>query len=88
MPPELAALCHHAGVTTAPDCCKKERPAPARRAPDSVAAPDVASTPPARPVAELAAEASNSVEGGAIDFARAAVFHDLGLYTLHAVFRI
>jgi len=87
MSPELAALCHHAGAT-APDCCKKERSAPSRRAPESAAAPELSSTPATRTVAELAAGASNDVTGGARELARAAVCHELGLYTLHSVFRI
>jgi hypothetical protein len=87
MTPELAALCHKAGVT-APDCCQKERPAPQRRAPESVAAPELASTPAARPVADLAAEALIVAGSESIDFTRTSVFHDLGLFTLHAVFRI
>jgi len=87
MPPELAALCHHEGVT-APDCCKKERPAPTRRAPETTAAPECASTPAARPIAELAVEAFESprLEGIVLD--RAAARHELGLFTLNAVFRI
>ena len=87
MPPELAALCHHAGAT-APDCCKKERPAPSRRAPEAAAALELASTPATRPVAELAAEALSLATSESIDLTRAAVVHDLGLYTLHSVFRI
>jgi hypothetical protein len=87
MSPALAALCHRAGASV-PDCCKKERQAPSRRAPETVAAPELASTPAARPVAGFAAEALIAAQPGAIDFTRAAVFHDLGLFTLHAVFRI
>ena len=73
---------------TAPSCCQKERQAPERRAPDTVAAPELASTPATRPVAELAAEALIASYGGAFAFSRAAVFHDVGLFTLHSVFRI
>ena len=87
MSPELAALCHRVGATV-PDCCQKERPAPTRRAPESAAAPENASTPAARPVAELAAEALHVAPSDAFHFTRAAVFHDLGLYTLNASFRI
>ena len=87
MSPELAALCHKAGATV-PDCCKKERPAPSRRAPETVAAPELESTPAARPVAGLAAEALIVAHANAIGFMRSSVFHDLGLFTLHAVFRI
>jgi hypothetical protein len=87
MSPELAALCHRAGATV-PDCCKKERQAPSRRAPETVAAPELESTPPARPVAEFTAEALIVSNASAIDFTRTGVFHDLGLFTLHAVFRI
>jgi hypothetical protein len=53
-----------------------------------VAAPELASTPAARPVAELAAEALIVASSEALGFSRAAVFHDVGLFTLHAVFRI
>ncbi len=87
MPPELAALCHTPEVT-APDCCETERPAPTRRAPDTLAAPEIASVPATRPVAELAAEALIVAEGEALGFTRVGVFHDVGLFTLHSVFRI
>ena len=87
MSPELAALCHKSGVT-APNCCQKERRAPERRAPDPVAAPEIASTPATRPVAELAAEALIAARSEALAFSRTAVFHDVGLFTLHSVVRI
>jgi hypothetical protein len=73
---------------TAPDCCEKERPAPRRTAPESLAAPEFASAPAARPVAGLAAEALTLARPEAIDRARAGLLHDLGLFTLHSVFRI
>lgn len=87
MPPELAALCHKSRVKP-PDCCEKERPAPQRRAPESSPAPELAATPAIRPVAGFAAEALIGSGSEAIGFTRASVFHDLGLFTLHATFRI
>lgn len=87
MPPELAALCHKAKMR-APDCCEKERPAPQRRAPETSAAPELVSIPATRSVAELAAEALFAGEGEASAFSRTAALHELGLFTLHAVFRI
>jgi hypothetical protein len=87
MSPAAAALCHHPGAIV-PDCCQKERTAPTRRAPEPAASPENASTPATRPVAELAAEALLTHPKPAFDFTRVAVFHDLGLFTLHSVFRI
>lgn len=87
MPPELAALCHKAKMR-APDCCEKERPAPQRRAPETSAAPELVSIPATRSVAELAAEAFSDSGREALDFSRTAELHELGLFTLHAVFRI
>jgi hypothetical protein len=53
-----------------------------------VAAPEIASTAATRPVAELAAEALTAARREALAFSRVAVFHEVGLFTLHSVFRI
>jgi hypothetical protein len=85
MPPELAALCHQAGAAMAPDCCKNERPAPERRA-----ASELAPAPQGAPVAhaELPSAPAAAAVLAAASFSRGASFHALGLFTLHAVFRI
>jgi hypothetical protein len=85
MPPELAALCHQAG-TMAPDCCQHERQTPERRAANEVAAPALVAVVAATPVAVVAAAAAPLAPH--VEFSRDASFHALGLFTLHAVFRI
>lgn len=85
MPPELAALCHQAG-TMAPDCCQDERPSPERPAASQLSAPaQPAETPTLLDAASSACEALGVAHA---DFSRDASFHELGLFTLHAVFRI
>lgn len=85
MPPELAALCHQA-ETMAPDCCQQDRPSPERRAANELAAPALLAASAATPLALAGAPAQAAVPGAA--FSRDASFHELGLFTLHAVFRI
>lgn len=86
MPPELAALCHQAGAM-APDCCQHER-----QTPDRSAASERLSTAQLAVVAgapALVAEAGIAAPASpAVEFSRDASFHGLGLFTLHAVFRI
>ncbi|HEX9800763.1 MAG TPA: hypothetical protein VGC00_11415 [Thermoanaerobaculia bacterium] len=86
MPPELAALCHQA-KTMAPDCCQHERQAPERRNGNELSAPALLAAATAAPATIEAASAAAPLVPGA-GFSRDASFHELGLFTLHAVFRI
>jgi len=87
MPPELAALCHHNGVA-APDCCKHQSPAPERRAADELQS-SASLVATATPVAALADAIEAPAPASAVsEFSRDGSLHGLGLFTLHAVFRI
>ena len=86
MPPAMKALCARMGP--AMDCCHKQLPStPARPASDvqtpRAAAPDAAAGLPVAPVPALA-----TASPVALDFSRDAALHELGLFTLHSVFRI
>lgn len=85
MPPELAALCHQAG-TMAPDCCQDERPTPERPAASQLAAPAQPADAPT--LLDAPVTLSEGVAAPGADFSRDASFHELGLFTLHAVFLI
>jgi hypothetical protein len=87
MPPELARLCHTGEAKMAPDCCQHERQVPERRSANESAPQAVPSELPAG-AASVAAADPAELRGAAADFSRDASFHALGLFTLHAVFRI
>ena len=89
MPPAMKALCARMSASM-PDCCHKPqqstpaRPAGADERAPVAASPDVAvATLPVAPAAgPLAASAESR------SFSRHAELHELGLFTLHSVFRI
>lgn len=87
MPPELAELCHKGGAKMAPDCCQHERQVPERRSANESAPQALPSELPAGAATIVAADLADR-RGAAADFSRDASFHTLGLFTLHAVFRI
>jgi len=87
MPPELAELCHRGEAQMAPDCCQHEQQVPERRAANESAHPAMPSELPAG-IASLTGADLADLRGSAADFSRDASFHELGLFTLHAVFRI
>jgi len=88
MPPELASLCHKSGVM-APDCCKHQSPAPERRAADEQQSAATALATTAAPVATLIVALPVELAAGEVaGFSRDGSLHELGLFTLHAVFRI
>jgi hypothetical protein len=87
MPPELAKLCHQGGARMAPDCCQQDRQVPERRSANETAAPALPSELPASATTVAAADAAE-LRVAAGDFSRDGSLHALGLFTLHAVFRI
>jgi hypothetical protein len=87
MPPELAELCHKGEAKMAPDCCQHERQVPERRSANESTPQALPSELPAGATTFAAADLAD-LRGAAADFSRDASFHELGLFTLHAVFRI
>jgi hypothetical protein len=86
MPAAMKALCARMGPAMGDCCHKQQQSTPARPAPDEQApnaAPDATAT---LPVAEVPAPASPTPV--AVAFSRDAALHELGLFTLHSVFRI
>jgi len=88
MAPAMKALCARMGAAMGDCCHKQQQSAPARQAPDErtpvAASSDAAvATLPVAPVPALAA-----ARPVAFDFSRDAALHELGLFTLHSVFRI
>jgi hypothetical protein len=86
MPPAMKALC--ARIGPAMDCCHQQRQStPARPASDEqaplAASPDALAALPVAPVLALAVASPV-----AFAFSRDAALHELGLFTLHSVFRI
>jgi hypothetical protein len=86
MPPELAALCHKA-KTMAPDCCQHERQVPGRSSTTEIGAPALLAVL-ADATVDVAAVATAGPSPTGAEFSRDARFHELGLFTLHSVFRI
>lgn len=89
MPPAMKALCAQIGAPV-PDCCHKApQSTPARPTSSDERAP-VAASPDAAVATLPTAPAAGAVATSAVAFAfsRDAALHELGLFTLFAVFRI
>lgn len=92
MPPELAALCQQtqAEGMSVPGCCDREAPAPAPAGSDAASQAVAASALLANATATAFDAAPSVVPPAGRDraYSRTGSRHELGLFTLHAVFLI
>lgn len=87
MPAAMKALCARMGPAMGDCCHKQQKSTPARPAPDEKA--PVAAAPDATATLPVAATPMPAAAGPvAAGFSRDAAHHELGLFTLHSVFRI